>query len=95
MLRGAYFRTKFLSYPSVTFLSCSILAVSLMLGSGQLNAQSSPAGVRYLDEVEEDARNQSTLHGDVGVELESLLPEMKAILWCPLCTNRSTISAIP
>ena len=33
-----------------------------------------PIGDRFLDEVEEDARNQSTLHGDVSVELESNVP---------------------
>lgn len=35
---------------------------------------SMPVGDRFLDEVEEDARNASTLHGDDSVEAESLLP---------------------
>jgi len=35
---------------------------------------SMPVGNRFLDEVEDDARNRSTLHGDASVETESLLP---------------------
>lgn len=38
------------------------------------DAFSMPPGDRFLDEVEEDARNASTLHGDAAVEAESLLP---------------------
>jgi beta-mannosidase len=33
-----------------------------------------PSGNRFLDEVEEDERNASTLHGDAAVEAESVLP---------------------
>jgi len=38
-----------------------------------------PVGDRFLDEVEEDARNRSTLHGDEAVETESLLPVRRVV----------------
>ena len=38
-----------------------------------------PVGDRFLDEVEEEARNQSTLHGDTAVEAEGNLPLRRVV----------------
>jgi len=42
--------------------------------AGIRDALCMPSGTRFLDEVEDDARNASTLHGDAAVEAESVLP---------------------
>jgi hypothetical protein len=51
-----------------------VLSISAILisASGLATAQATSSSGRFLDEVDEEARNKSTLHGDHAVEEERL-----------------------